>query len=306
VELNRREFLKACGAATGALLLPSGAAWAAQVTSIPLHKPKGMLVDLVKCIGCGWCQDACKQWNGLPAEGTPEQSSEQTPLALSAKTWTLVEFNQVEKNSDLYRVFAKRQCMHCLHPACVSACPVGALQKTEHGAVVYDAARCIGCRYCMVACPFGIPKFEWEKPLPLIGKCTFCADRQEAGLEPACAEVCPTGALFFGERDALITEAEARIQEHPENYVNHIYGKDELGGTSWMYLSPIPFEMLGFLTLGEEPVTKLSEAVATYGTPSVAISVASLLGGIYYWFTRQEETIQAEEPIHQGEGEVEL
>ena len=265
---------------------------------------KGMLIDLTKCIGCRACQVACKEWNDLPGEETDNWGSYQNPPSLSAKTWSLVEFMEIEEDSRLHWIFAKRQCMHCLHPACVSACPVGALHQTEEGAVVYDPDRCIGCRYCMVVCPFGVPKLEWEKPLPFIRKCTFCVDRLEAGMEPACAKACPTGAIAFGERDSLIVEAEARVQKHPEKYVDHIYGKDELGGTSWMYLSPVPFEKLGFPTLSPEPVTKLSEAVAVYGTPSVAVSVAALLGGLYYWFTRREKRIRAEETTSQKEEEV--
>jgi len=265
---------------------------------------KGMLVDLTKCIGCRACQVACKQWNDLPAEETHNWGSYQNPRTLSSKTWSLVEFTEIEQDGQFHWVFAKRQCMHCLHPACVSACPVGAFHQTEEGAVVYDSGRCIGCRYCMVVCPFEVPKFEWEKPLPFVRKCTLCVDRLEAGLEPACAKTCPTGAITFGERDALIAEAEARIQAHPEKYVDHIYGKDELGGTSWMYLSAIPFEKLGFPALGSEPVTGLSEAVAVYGTPSVAVSVAALLGGLYYWFTRREKRIQAEEAARKKEEEV--
>lgn len=304
MRLSRREFIKVSGAAVGALLLPSGGVLLARAQDLPLSRVKGMLVDLTKCIGCGWCQEACKRWNDLPKE-THNLSNGQTPPSLSAKTWTLTECREVEKNGELHRVFAKRQCMHCLHPACASACPVGALQKAEQGAVVYDPDRCIGCRYCMMACPFEIPRFEWEEALPRIRKCTFCADRQEAGLEPGCAEACPTGALYFGKRDDLIVEAETRIQGHPEKYVNHIYGKDELGGTSWMYLSPVPFEKLGFPTLSAEPVTRLSETVATYGTPSVALSVASLLGGLYYWFTRRENGIRAEEAIQRKESGTE-
>jgi formate dehydrogenase iron-sulfur subunit len=146
----------------------------------------------------------------------------------------------------------------------------------------------------MVACPFGIPKFEWEKSLPFIRKCTFCMDRLDAGSEPACAGACPAGAISFGERDSLIAQAESRIQNAPDKYVNHVYGKEELGGTSMLYLSHIPFEKLGFPTLGPEPVTELSEAVATYGTPSVAASVALFLGGLYYWFTQWEKRMQTE------------
>jgi formate dehydrogenase iron-sulfur subunit len=186
--------------------------------------------------------------------------------------------------------------MHCLEPACASACPVGALHRQENGAVVYDPAKCIGCRYCMMACPFAVPKFAWDQALPTINKCFLCAGRQEQGLEPACAAACPTGALAFGERDALIAEAQARIQAAPESYVDHIYGKDELGGTGWMYLSPVPFEQLGFPTLDSRPVTALSESVATYGTAGMTVGVAAVLAGIYYWFGKQRPEIAGEEP----------
>jgi formate dehydrogenase iron-sulfur subunit len=265
---------------------------------------KGVLVDVTKCIGCRACQVACKAWNDLPGEITVCAGCYQNPSSLSAETWSLVEFTEMEENGKLRWLFAKRQCMHCLHPACVSACPVGAFHKTDKGAVVYDPARCIGCRYCMVVCPFGVPKLEWEKPLPFVRKCTFCVDRLEAGLEPACAKACPTGAITFGQRDSLVNEAEGRIQAHPERYVDHIYGKDELGGTSYMYLSPVPFERLGFPTLGPEPVTELSETVAMYGTPSLAVSVAALLGGLYYWFSTREKSAEAQSASdHREEGE---
>ncbi|MBN1955064.1 MAG: 4Fe-4S dicluster domain-containing protein [Anaerolineae bacterium] len=265
---------------------------------------KGMLVDLTRCIGCRACQVACKQWNDLPAEETQNWGSYQNPAALSADTWTLVEFTEVDEGDGLQWVFAKRQCMHCLHPACASACPVGAFHQTEQGAVVYDPARCIGCRYCMVVCPFGVPKLEWEEPLPFVRKCRFCVDRLEAGLEPACAKACPTDAIVFGNRDDLIAEAEERIRNQPGRYVDHVYGKDELGGTSWLYLSAVPFDKLGFPTLGPEPVTTLSEVVATYGTPSIAVTVAAVLGGLYYWFSRREKNMHAEQDAEQEEREA--
>jgi formate dehydrogenase iron-sulfur subunit len=256
-----------------------------------------MLSDLTKCIGCGWCQDACREWNHLSAQEGEAQEIEREDPCLSAETWTFPDLREVEAGGQVHRVFVKRQCMHCEHPACVSACPVGALQKQENGAVVYDCTRCIGCRYCMVACPFSIPKFEWSEALPRIRKCTFCVDRQAGGLAPACAGACPTGALTFGERDAIVSEAEARIAAHPDRYHHHIYGKDELGGTSWLYLSPVPFEALGFPTLGPEPVTTLSEAIATYGTVGVAASVSLLLGGVYYWFNGRNAHAHVELPV---------
>jgi formate dehydrogenase iron-sulfur subunit len=156
----------------------------------------------------------------------------------------------------------------------------------------------------MVACPFSIPKFEWEERLPRIRKCTFCVDRQADGLEPACAAACPTGALLFGDRDELIAEAEARIQVDPDRYFQHVYGKEELGGTSWLYLAPVPFKALGFPELQTEPVTSLSESVATYGTAGVAASVALLLGGLYHWLHGRQPELQMEAAIR-TEGEEE-
>lgn len=264
---------------------------------------KAMLIDVSKCMACRGCQVACKQWNDLPAEKTHNWGSYQNPPHLSAKTWTLIQFSEVEEGDKLYWAFLKQQCMHCLHPACVSACPVSALQKTEEGPVVYHANRCIGCRYCMLACPFGVPRFEWEKPLPLIRKCTFCADRLAEGLQPACAKTCPAGAITFGERDTLIAEAESRIQNNPGKYVNHVYGKEEVGGTSVLYISHIPFEKVGLPTLGTQPVTAWSEKAAIYGTSSALVGVAALLGGIY-WFTKRKERVQAEEAASQAEKEL--
>lgn len=300
MKIDRREFLRICGAGAGALMLPCGAVLAAPSSQSPATNPKGMLSDLTKCIGCGWCQQACRDWNHLTSQQNAVTSGEAGGPCLSADTWTLPELREVEHDGELHKIFVKQQCMHCTHPACVSACPVGALQKLDNGAVTYDCERCIGCRYCMVACPFGIPKFEWDQPLPRIRKCTFCADRQEMGMEPACAAACPTGALLFGDRDALIAEAEARIQANPDQYFPHVYGKDELGGTSWMYLSPVPFEELEFPVLKTEPVTELSESVATYGTAGVAASVTFLLGGLYHWFSDRGQQLEMEE----GEEEI--
>ncbi|MFC2029847.1 4Fe-4S dicluster domain-containing protein [Chloroflexota bacterium] len=304
MEVDRRRFLQICGATAGGLLLPSGVTLAAPLVGSPSAASKGMLSDLTKCIGCGWCQEACREWNHLPARPSSDAEGVGEGPCLSAETWTLPELKQVEANGQRFQVFVKRQCMHCLDPACVSACPVGALQKLDSGPVVYDCTRCIGCRYCMVACPFGVPKFEWEETLPRIRKCTFCIDRQTDGLDPACSAACPAGALTFGDRDTLIAEAEARILAEPDRYVHHIYGQQELGGTSWLYLSPVPFEELGFPALKEEPVTSLSEAVATYGTAGMAGGITLLLGGLYYWLNGRKPRIEVDE-LSQVESERE-
>ena len=277
--LTRREVLKLAGVGmSGLVLRPVSALTSGEVVA---ENAAAMLYDATRCVGCRACEAACKEWNKLPPD--PEPPSDLTP-----QTWTLIKHYQ----GGAVESFCKYQCMHCEHPACVSACPVTALHKLEDGPVVYDANKCIGCRYCVIVCPFHIPRVHWDRALPEINKCTFCADRQVKGLEPACAEACPTGALTFGKREDLIAEAEARIHSHPGEYVDHIYGKDEAGGTSWMYLSSVPFEELGFPTLGPEPIPELSEKVAVYGTPGIAAGVAVLLGGIYWCTNRRVEQME--------------
>jgi len=250
---------------------------------------KGVLYDATKCIGCRACQVACKQWNQLPAVPTTNTGTYENPPRLDAYTFTRIHFTEIESNGRFQWVFAKLQCMHCEHPACVEACIVGALEKTPDGPVVYDDRKCIGCRYCQVACPFGIPNFEWDKPMPWIRKCTFCADRQSAGLKPACVTICPTGALKFGERDDLIAEARERIAAASGKYVDHIYGENEVGGTSWLYLSPVPFEKLGFEYHDPEPVT-INAARAMGLVPPVLLGVAAAMTGIY-WLTKRGQKI---------------
>jgi len=253
-----------------------------------------VLVDLVRCMGCRACQVACKAWNDNPGEITACLGCYDNPPDYSADTWSLIQFSEVEDNNKLHWIFPKRQCMHCLHPACVSACPVQALHKLDSGPVVYDAGKCIGCRYCMVACPFSVPRIDFGEFLPEITKCTFCADRQSEGMEPACVKACPTDALVFGKRDELIAEAKARIAKRPDKYVNHIYGEHEAGGTSWMYLAPVAFDKIipvkgveaGFPMLGPEPAPQVSETVAIYGTPSALAIVGGTLAGIY-WITKR-------------------
>lgn len=253
---------------------------------------RGVLVDLVRCMGCRACQVACKAWNDNPGEITLCLGCYDNPLKFSSRTWSLVRFTEVEEPGQLHWVFSKLQCMHCEHPGCAAACPVGALRKRADGAVVYDDYKCIGCRYCMVACPFGVPSFEWDKPVPYIRKCTFCADRLNEGMEPACVKACPTEALQFGEREELLTEARKRIAARPGKYVDHIYGEKEAGGTSWMYLSPVPFEKLGFPALDSQPVTALSEGLMV-APPGMIVATVAALRGIQ-WLTRRREKLQGE------------
>jgi len=250
----------------------------------------GMLVDLTKCIGCRGCQVACKQWNDMPAELTRNRGTYQNPPRLTSKTLTNIEFREVELKDKLAWVFVKRQCMHCEHPGCVAACTVGALQKRAEGPVVYDENRCIGCRYCMYACPFGVPTFEWDQTFALIKKCELCIDRVDAGMKPACAKTCPAGAIQFGDREELLLVARERVYAKNSPYIKHIYGEEETGGTSWLYLSSVPFEQIGFPTLPKETPVYLNDKIL-HATPTIALGMALALSGMY-WMVKRRNVIR--------------
>ena len=275
-KINRRGFLKAAAAGVCSAVL--GTVTARAANEDPTHEDSiGMLYDATKCVGCNACTNACRQWNGTQPE-TSTIGIYDMPTELSADTWTLIQLYD-DEYSDTYS-FVKRQCMHCLDPACVSGCPVKALQKTASGPVTYDAARCIGCRYCMYTCPFHVPRFEWDEVIPVVTKCTLCADRLADGKGTACAEICPTGALIWGRRADLVAEAERRLEDNPKRYVDYIYGKEDAGGTSVLYLSAVPFEHLGFEDLGTVGIPRLSEQTANVILPSLLIGGPLLLASI--------------------------
>ncbi|MCK9418228.1 MAG: 4Fe-4S dicluster domain-containing protein [Nitrospirae bacterium] len=217
------------------------------MTTITQPPQKAVLVDLTRCIGCRSCQVACKSWNERSVKKTVNQGVYTNPPKLNSDTYTRIEFLEGASGQAPAWHFIKDQCMHCDDPACVSACPVGAFKKLPNGPVNYDYDKCIGCRYCMIACPFQVPKYEWEKRIfPWVRKCTFCSDRQADNLTPACIKICPTKTMFFGNKEEVLAEAKKRLAEHPGKYVNYVYGEKEAGGTSWMYIAAVPFEQLGF------------------------------------------------------------
>ena len=211
---------------------------------------KAMIQDNTRCIGCRACMVACKSWNDLPGDVSTffAGSGYQNPRDLDPHNYTVITFTGTDAGTKGRPdwVFGRLLCMHCLEPACASACPTTALTKTPDGPVVFNSWRCIGCRYCMQACPFVVPKFDFDSVVPAIHKCTFCADRLSVGKDPACAQVCPTGAITFGDRDDMVKEARKRIAEAPGTYIPHIYGLEEVGGTSVLHLSSVPFEKLGY------------------------------------------------------------
>lgn len=183
--------------------------------------------------------------------------------------------------------------MHCQDPACASACPVGALKKTASGPVVYEAGKCIGCRYCMLACPFQAPRYEWTKLAPYVKKCDMCADAVQKGGQPACVQACPIGASQFGDRDELLAEAQRRILGN-SSYVQHIYGSEEVGGTSVFFLSDVPFDKLGFATTPTRQPMPTLTANALGDVPTVVLVGSSLLAGLYWITERRKQVALAE------------
>ena len=246
---------------------------------------KAILYDATLCVGCKLCEQACAERNKLPYDERIAAEQKQ-----SAHKFTVV-LTRGDK-------FMRRMCMNCDDPSCASVCPVAALRKTADGPVIYEESRCMGCRYCMAACPFGVPKYEWSKALPAVKKCDMCSDRLAAGRVTACAEACPTGATKFGTRDQLLAEAHERIRQSPGNYLNHVYGETEVGGTSVLMLSAVPFEQFGFRTdLVHEPLPMFTFRVLSRIPDLVGLG-SVLLGGIW-WITHRREEVAAHEAAAQ-------
>jgi formate dehydrogenase iron-sulfur subunit len=245
---------------------------------------KAILYDSTLCVGCKACEGACAERWGLPYNDKVAAEEK-----ISAHKLTTIE-----THGDKY---SRRLCMHCAEPTCASVCPVGALQKTSLGPVVYDASKCMGCRYCMQACPFQVPAYEWSSRLPKVRKCNMCYERQVKGQPTACSEACPTGATVCGERDALIAEAHKRLAEKPNDYYQRIYGIKEVGGTSVLYLSAVPFEQIGLRTkLPQEALPKLTWQVLEL-VPDVVSTGSVLLGGVW-WITNRRAEVARKEGRH--------
>lgn len=291
MKLTRRGFLKVAGVKGAAALHTPGAARALEAP----QDPYGCLIDLTRCIGCRKCEEACNKVNNLPE---PDESFEDPtvlnrPRRPDAKAYTVVNRyfpGRLDAANQLVPTYVKIQCMHCLEPACASACITGALSKKENGAVHYNVSKCIGCRYCMVACPFEIPAYEYHDPLtPRVMKCTFCYERiiEKGGL-PGCAEICPTEAITFGRRETLLKVAKKRIKENPAQYIDRIYGEKEVGGTSWMYITGEPFEKLGFIGVPDTPTPHLTEKIqhTLFAYLWSPIVLYGILGGIM-WTSRK-------------------
>lgn len=266
MNLDRRAVLKT---------LAGGAAGAAAATVVPAAaEPErqappeavGLLYDATRCIGCKACVAACKRANDLPADAGPfADPIYDAPLDLNGRTKTIVKLCADGDATS----FVKVQCMHCVDPACAAACMLGALSKDRQGIVSWEGSRCVGCRYCQMACPFNIPKYEWTAVNPKIVKCEMCRHLLARGESPACTAACPRQAVIFGRRDDLLAEARRRLAKHPDRYVTKIYGEHDAGGTQCLMLSAVPFEKLGLPDLGETASPRTARLVQH---------------GVYRWF----------------------
>lgn len=297
--INRRDFLKGTAALGGSTLVvgllgnPAKAFAVQGLTS----RPDGFAVlsDSNRCVGCRRCEAACNKVNNLPAPKIPfeDPSILEEKRRTEAQVYTVVNRYENLKRGEL--VYRKIQCMHCAEPACVSACLVRALRKTPEGAVIYNEDLCIGCRYCMTACPFSIPTFEYfDASSPTIQKCTMCYHRISEGIIPACAEACPVEAITFGKRSELIKLARDRIRSESDRYIDHIYGEHEVGGTDWLYVSGVPFEELNLPTdVGTTPYHEFTKEFLT-AVPLVLVVWPALLGGFYVWTKRREQIAEDE------------
>ena len=296
MSISRRKFLSIVGAAgmTATVGKTSQAATNKHFKGYP--NSTGVLHDTVRCIGCRRCEAACNKVNELPAPDKPfeDLSVLEQKRRTTSKSYTVV--NQTQGSDSSKKTFIKKQCNHCLEPACASVCFVAAFTKTPEGAVTYNPSVCVGCRYCMVACPFEIPAYEYDQAYsPRIMKCTMCYPRIKKGLLPGCVQACPTEALTYGKRDDLLKIARNRIQTHPDQYIDHIYGEKEMGGTSWLYLAGVPFSQLGLREdLGEKPAPEFTSGALSI-VPMVVGLWPVLLTGIYAMNKRKEKIAAKEQ-----------
>jgi formate dehydrogenase iron-sulfur subunit len=306
--LNRRKFLKT--AAAGLAISTLGTSTVKGTDKTLSEDRIGILVDTDVCIGCRHCEWACRVAHNLPTDDLDSYSNNEVFKEFrrtDSNSLTVVNEFKNEKNP-LIPIHVKVQCMHCERPACVSACIVGAFTKLEDGSVVWDDNKCIGCRYCIVACQFQIPTYDYDRSIdPQIRKCDLCYDRRKNGLLPACVNICPNEALIFGKRSDILKIAKDRIKRKPDVYVKHIYGENEIGGTSWVYIASKNFDELKMPPLGDKPAPGISESIQhgifAYFVPPVTLYA---LLGLIMWITKRGkiDEIKDNKDTHQDkEGE---
>jgi len=279
---DRRSLLKGIAAAATLSVIPATAGASEKPRTVP-SDAVGLLYDTTKCIGCKACVAKCKEVNGLAADVDGYGGGlYDAPEGLNEFTKNVIQLYRDDAANEVS--FVKKQCMHCVDPACVGACMLSALHKGKFGIVEYDSERCVGCRYCEAACAFGVPRFEWSKRVPKIVKCELCRDRLERGQQPGCSEVCPRDAVIFGRYTDLLDDARARLAAEPGKYVQRIYGEHELGGTQVLYVSHVPFEKLGFRFSEDQSVPLVQRTVqhGVYQGFIAPIALYAVLGAVVF------------------------
>ena len=284
--MERRSFIKALGLLGGATLagtrLQAGTVTASE-------ELMGILVDTTRCEGCRACEEMCAETNGL-SEIDYDDAVLEKKRTTSIKQYTVINRYATEKGE----VFVKTQCMNCVQPACASACLTKAMAKQPEGPVTWDKKKCMGCRFCMISCPFDMAKTEYDSPVPRILKCNMCWDRLQEGELPACVENCPNEALVFGTRRELLEEANGRIYQNPDDYAHHIYGEHEVGGAGYMYLSAVPFDQIGFRTdLGNQAYPELTRSFL-YSIPVIETILPVFLLGVHNATKRGTDSQESE------------
>jgi len=274
-----------------------------------MKTPFAILNDTTLCTGCEKCVEACRRENNL-GKDEPRRWKRGINDLSSTRYTTILRHRDKEKSKIR---FVRQQCRHCVDPACVSACLVGALTKTNEGPVTYDQDKCIGCRYCMLACPYGIPRYDWEEPVPYIRKCNMCYERitddkkGDEDRKPVCVLECPHEATLFGNRDELIRKAHDRIRDNPGRYLDKVFGEFEVGGTSVIYLSDVPLDSLALKResgdepeLGNQPLPELTLA-ALSKVPPLIVGMSTFLTGVWWIIgrrvklAREQQTSNCEE-----------
>ncbi|WP_035245169.1 hydrogenase 2 operon protein HybA [Desulfogranum mediterraneum] len=328
MKMKRRDFLKGAAGSLALLTLDGKVVDARSVEALPPHA-LGILYDSTLCVGCNACMAACKEANQMVPEASNGQKLWDNPRDLSAQTLNIIK--KYSSGSGIHKdqdqdgyAFIKRQCLHCVDPSCVTACPVSALTKDkETGIVGYNRDACIGCRYCQVACPYNIPKFEWDDPYPEIVKCQLCSHLVAKGGISACCSVCPTGASLFGPVAELLEETRRRLQMKPgrqydfpvssidsgkshrfkaPRYIRQVYGREELGGTQVMYMSAVPFERFGLPSFPKESFVSMASGIQ-YAIYKGMVYPLVVLAGLVFMVKKNKNSEEADEntpPTDQG------
>lgn len=313
MSIKRRDFLKAAvtGGAVAALPAPAEARPNLEVPPNAV----GMLYDATLCIGCKACMVGCKEANEMPVESSDVSPIWDTPMDTSGKTKNIIKVytdgtaEVKDRETDGFS-FVKRHCMHCVDPGCISVCPVTAMRKDpETGVVTYHEEACIGCRYCVWACPYNIPKWDFDDAFGKINKCEFCNHLLAEGKLPACVDRCPTGASLFGTHEEMLEEAHRRLAlepgdtyDYPRNtlddpnrheavvphYIDRVYGETQGGGTQVMVLAGVPFGKLDLPDMPERSYASISETIQ-HTVYKGLIAPLALLGGLMFISRRNIE-----------------